>query len=199
MRADACGVASSARKRRHSIDGNHRSGFRVDHWPPDYRVHQSTDPLFQSMLAAATLSTGSSPSTVEHACSKHFDIVLGPSFVSPSGHCMFCGRDSDSWRLLRATDAALSLSLANLCCLGAWSDLQGLAKPGNDYFRKLPLTGALTATIGKVLLLAVLFWAGIILVRRARTVHRTPPAARAFSLVMLRLVILSWFHWRRCS
>lgn len=63
-------------------------------------------------------------------------------------------------------DLAISLSLANLCCLGGWIQLERAQNHGFDYFRKQPLADSyLLAHLVLIFLLGLVMWLGIRLLR----------------------------------
>ena len=89
-------------------------------------------------------------------------------------------RVKEGWR-----DAAVALSLANLCFLTAWAKLESEYL---YYFRKAPLGGPavpaamFAAAVADILLLALALWAAMRLVRRLRSGPALRAAQAAFLL-----------------
>jgi Type I phosphodiesterase / nucleotide pyrophosphatase len=86
-----------------------------------------------------------------------------------SDHGGFARFAVDRLKFLRWSDLALCLSLANLCYLNVWHDLQGLENADLDYFRQFPLTHAFVVTAANVVILTVVLAISVALVRRSPT------------------------------
>ncbi|MEA2207106.1 MAG: hypothetical protein QOE77_3882 [Blastocatellia bacterium] len=80
-------------------------------------------------------------------------------------------------------DAAIALSLANLCFVKVWSKLLSSA---NSYFGEFPIVYA--SIVIDVLLLAVLFWGAITLARRSGRVWPMTLARWAFLLAVITVL-----------
>lgn len=91
---------------------------------------------------------------------------------------------------LRWTDLAFSISLANLCYLNVWRDLQGLETGDLDYFRHAPVWQAPVITAVNVLLLSIVITAATTLVRRSRRVLPTVAVVSAARAIVLLLAPL---------
>src|SRR5215475_9238928 len=67
---------------------------------------------------------------------------------------------------LRWHDLVCCVSLANLCYLAEWRDLQAAATADRDYFRKTPIGGAVWLTLADIAIMAAALAAAVLLVRR---------------------------------
>ena len=99
--------------------------------------------------------------------------TLGQPFVTNSEGASDHGGPArfaiDRLKILRWSDLALCLSLANLCYLNVWHDLQGLENADLDYFRQFPLSDGFVVTAANVLVLTVVLAISLALVRRSRS------------------------------
>ena len=88
---------------------------------------------------------------------------------------------------LRWSDLAFSVSLANLCYLTVWRDLQSAAADDLNYFREAPLSDTVLVTLVSVALLSTGF-AGVTLALRRWA--RSVPLVRAARGIVLLLAPL---------
>lgn len=92
----------------------------------------------------------------------------------------------DISRQTRLRDLVICVSLANLCCLGGWVQVQRAQQVSVDYFRKVPLTNAFFgAHVLPIFLLAVVMWVGISLVRWSGNARALKAAQCLFFIVLI--------------
>jgi hypothetical protein len=92
------------------------------------------------------------------------------------------------------SELAFCVSLANLCYLADWRDLQSVATADRDYFRQAPFADAVWVTMADIVLATALFAAGGLLVRRLGCALRLAPArwsVAAFRAVRGGIVLLA--------
>ena len=140
------------------------------------------DPMFRRIARGRDhLFTSLTKEFFEETCARHFDLVRVERLDQTSRWLYLMRKKGASDRMFR--DAAISLSLANLCFVKVWGKLLSGA---GSYFTDFPI--AYTSIIADVLLLACLFFAGITIARRVRIALPMQLARWAFLFSILTVL-----------
>ena len=104
------------------------------------------------------------------------------------------------WSPKVAQEVFICMSLGNLCFLTRWYDLEHLKDPAMDYYRSAPVNPTLSAaTFVSASLLAVMFLAAWLWVKRTPTRAKLLTARCGFLLVLICVLESVRRYWNRES